>query len=236
MGDEDQPNLGLQVAHTRAENSGAAAIEADAARVAKVGATAATVEAAMKDLAEQLVGDEDEPEQQSLMLDEIDERQALFSGPVRHVADKIDASRRGRGRPKGSQNKASAEFRDVLMRMGYRHPGLNLAAAANADPAALAIELGSLRAPPAGMEAHDWLRVLVEIGYVDRNVAVALMVKARELIDKANAELLPYFESKVPTKIAVDKRVKGFMFIGDMTAAVQSERSTLDLTKFDEPT
>ncbi len=242
MGSGEGENLGLPGAHTAPDFSGAAgerlasaAVEVDQARAAKVGAVKATVEAAIGDLVGQLTGG-DEGEQASLLLDEIDEQQALFRGPVRHVADTIDAARRGRGRPKGSQNKASAEFADTLMRMGYRHPGLNLAAMANADPAALAIELGGLRSPPDGMAAHDWLRVLVEIGYVGRDDVFQLMAKAHDLVGKANAELMPYFESKAPTKVNVDKKsVLGVMVIGDMAALERSERKTLDLTKFDTP-
>jgi len=235
MTSDDSENLGLPGAHTPPENSGAAAVEVDQERAAKVGAVKATVEAAIGDLVGQMAGG-DEAEQASLMLDEIDEQQALFKGPVRHVANTIDAARRGRGRPKGSQNKASAEFADTLMRMGYRHPGLNLAAMANADPAALAIELGGLRPPPDGMEAHDWLRVLVEIGYIGRDDVFQLMAKAHDLVGKANAELMPYFESKAPTKLDVAKKsVLGVMVIGDMAQPDLSERKTLDLTKFDAP-
>ncbi|MFN7010048.1 MAG: hypothetical protein ACK4PN_08445 [Allorhizobium sp.] len=255
MSGGNDENLGLPGAHTAAENfagSGEArqasagerqalgderqASAVDQAKAAKVGAVRATVEAAIGDLVGQMTT-ATEPEQASLMLDEIDEQQALFKGPVRHVANTIDAQRRGRGRPKGSQNKASAEFRDVLMRMGYRHPGLNLAAMANADPAALAIELGVLPDVPEGMDAMTWLGKMVLAGAVKRDLAVQLMTKAQELIARANAELLPYFESKAPTKLDVAKKaVLGVMVIGDMAPPDLSERKTLDLTKFDEPT
>lgn len=230
----DGENLGLPGAHTAAENSGAAAVEVDQARAAKVGAVKATVEAAIGDLVGQMAGG-DEGEQASLMLDEIDEQQALFKGPVRHVANTIDAARRGRGRPKGSQNKASAEFRDVFMRMGHRHAGLNLGAVANADPAALAIELGVLPEPPEGIDAYAWLRCLVEKGVLSRGDASALMDKAYSHLVRANAELMPYFESKAPTKVNVDKRLMGVMLIGDMASPDRSERKALDLTQFDAP-
>ncbi|MCF1478149.1 hypothetical protein FS782_13820 [Agrobacterium vitis] len=226
MDDGKGENSGLFGAHTPGENPAAA----------KVGAVKAAVADAMGDLAARLTGQEDEAEQPSLMLDEMDEQMALFSGPVRHVANQIDIARRGRGRPKGSQNKSSREFADVLQRMGYRHPGLNLAAMANADPAALALELGLWPDPPEGVAAHEWLAKMVLTGVVKRDDAVAMMVKAQDIIGKANAELLPYFESKAPTKLNVDKKsVMGIMFIGDMEAPKADKSDILDLTKFPDP-
>lgn len=218
MADEDRQNLGLYEAHTPAENSGAAALEVDQARAAKIGSAKAATEAAMADLAA-LVTAEDEAEQPSLMLDEADEQLALFAGPVKHVASAIDASRgRGRGRPKGSQNKANAEFREVLMRMGYRHPGLNLAALANADPVELAKELSV-------DQIKDGVRWLVGCSPYD----------AMELIRKANAELLPYFESKRPTEIKVDKNVRGVMFVGDFDTRRGDDEGVIDITKAPSP-
>lgn len=238
---ENGQNLGLPVAHTPAENSAAAGAiggaDLDQERAAKVGSVKAMAEAALGDLVGQMAAREDEAEQASLMLDEADEQLALFRGPVRHVADQIDRSRKGPGRPKGSKNKASAEFAEVLQRMGYRHPGLNLAAMANAEPAALAIELGLLPDVPEGWDAYEWLRALVRDSKVNEGEARALMAKAYEILGRANAELLPYFVSKAPTKLDVDKKqVLGVMVIGDMTAGHQSERSTIDITKVDAPT
>jgi hypothetical protein len=232
--------LGLPVAHTPAENSAAAApiggADLDQERAAKVGSVKAMAQAALGDLVGQMTAREDEAEQASLMLDEADEQLALFRGPVRHVADQIDRSRKGPGRPKGSKNKASAEFAEVLQRMGYRHPGLNLAAMANAEPAALAIELGLLPDAPDGIEPHVWLRQLITEGKVTEPVARDLMDKAYGILGRANAELMPYFESKAPTKLNVDKKqVLGVMVIGDMTVGQQSERSTIDVTKVDAP-
>ncbi len=131
MSGQSGENQGLGDTH-RPENFG----PENSSRAAKIGSGKASVEAAMSDLVGGLaVADGEQP---SLMLDEIDEQMALFGGPVKHVADQI-AGARGRGRPKGSPNKNG--FRDVLLRMGYRHPGLNLAAIANATPEGLAREL-----------------------------------------------------------------------------------------------
>ncbi|MVA23209.1 hypothetical protein V6582_17925 [Agrobacterium vitis] len=224
MDDGKGENSGLFGAHTPGENPAAA----------KVGAVKAAVADAMGDLAARLTGQEDEAEQPSLMLDEMDEQMALFSGPVRHVANQIDIARRGRGRPKGSQNKSSREFADVLQRMGYRHPGLNLAAMANADPAALALEL-------AGFECGEHeplavLRAMVDAGRISRDQAIGLMDSAMGYVLKANAELLPYFESKAPTKLNVDKKsVMGIMVIGEMEAPKADKSDILDLTKFPAP-
>lgn len=232
---EDQQNKGLPEAHTPAENSGAAAIDPDPARAAKVGSTKATVETAMAGLAQQLLQDADEPGQPSLMLDEIDEQQSLFAGPVRHVAETIASARNGRGRPKGSQNKANAEFRDTLMRMGYRHPGLNLAALANADPAALALEMGALPPPPTGTSAHDWLASLVLANGMKRETAIGLLDAAQGLILKANAELMPYFEAKRPQQINVESRTLGVMMIGEMKTERPDDGAVMDLTRTDKP-
>ncbi|MCF1468509.1 hypothetical protein FS764_16500 [Agrobacterium vitis] len=224
MDDGKGENSGLFGAHTPGENPAAA----------KVGAVKAAVADAMGDLAARLVGQEDEAEQPSLMLDEMDEQMALFSGPVRHVANQMDIARRGRGRPKGSQNKSSREFADVLQRMGYRHPGLNLAAMANADPAALAVELAGFEC--GEREPLAALRALKEAGKITTDEVMKLMDSAMGYVLKANAELLPYFESKAPTKLHVDTPpTMGIMFIGDMEAPKADKSDILDLTKFDAP-
>jgi hypothetical protein len=190
-GEGDFP--GLSGAHTPPDP----AIEPDPDRAAKIGSTRATVEAAMADLVAG-GGRASEPEQAELMLDEMDETAALFSGPVRHVADMVKAAR-GRGRPKGSPNRNG--FRDVLLRMGYRHPGLNLAAIANADPEQLAREL-----------------------LCERTDAMGYIIKA-------NAELLPYFESRRPQQIELDERVRGIMIIGQMPGGEGGrDDSVIDLT------
>lgn len=221
MTDENSQNLGLPGAHSRAEKISGATVEADQARATKVGSVKATAEAALSDLAQQLTGEDEDADQLPLMLDEMDAQHCLFGGPVKHVADKIDASRRGPGRPKGSQNKASREFADVLQRMGYRHPGLNLAAIANADPAELADQLSrTIIDPTTNEKIHQLCSPETALGF----------------IAKANAELLPYFESKAPTKVNVDKTMRlGVMVIGDMPAPQGNERTTIDLISFPEP-
>lgn len=222
MADENRRNQGLSEAHPPAENSAgpaAAGLEVDADRAAKVGSTRATTEAAMAGLPQQLAGDQEEAEQPSLMLDEMDEQLALFSGPVRHVAETIAAQRKGPGRPKGSQNKASARFAETLQRMGYRHPGLNLAALANADPKQLAAELS--------VHERDKDGALWVTG--------CSLKEAMDLILKANAELMPYFESKAPTQVAVNKQVMGVMVIGEMPQAKADDKGVMDLTRVDAP-
>lgn len=208
MAEADDENQGLLEAHT----------QPDPERAAKIGSTRAQTEAAMADLGRQLASP-DEADQPSLMLDEMDEQLALFRGPVAHVANAIDASR-GRGRPKGSQNKANAEFRDVLMRMGYRHPGLNLAALANADPVTLARELS--------VDEQD-----KETGIIWR--VGCSPFEAMKLIEKANAELLPYFESKRPTEIKVDKKVMGVMIVGEMKVDRDDDSGVIDVTRAPAP-
>lgn len=216
MSDESGENDLLRGAHAGEKSGGAV----DQARADKVGATRATVEAAMADLVG-AIARPGEAEQPSLMLDEVDEQLALFSGPVRHVAEKLDEARRVRGRPKGSQNKNS--FRDTLLRMGYRHPGLNLAAIANADPMELAAELSQPYMPLKGPNAGR----LVE--------ASVTPAEALGLILKANAELLPYFEGKAATEINVNTKQLGVLVIGDMRTESGPDGGYLSLTDVAKP-
>lgn len=206
------------------EGTHAGEISPDPARAAKVGVTAATVEAAIGDLAASMAAPA-EAEQASLMLDEMDEQMALFSGPVKHVANVITASR-ARGRPKGAPNKNA--FRDVLLRMGYRHPGLNLAALANADPLKLAIELAALNVQIDGVTI-DNSKVMT------RGELSGLVEAAQGLILKANAELMPYFEGKAAQQLDVNIRQLGMMLIGDMGTELKSDDDVLSLTNVAKP-
>ncbi|MQB43378.1 hypothetical protein [Rhizobium sp. ICMP 5592] len=227
-GDEGE-NLGHPVAHTPGENA------ENSERAAKIGATRATTEAAMAGLA-QAIAPEAEPEQQSLLLDEIDDQQCLFRGPVKHVASTLEAANRARGRPKGSQNKASKEFAQTLMRMGFKHPGLNLAALANADPVALALELACI--PIVGSSTPDEaMTSAILVGLLKRDDVITLMDKAHGMIRTANAELLPYFESKKPQpKDPGDNdRPLGVMVISQMNIVQADDKRTIDITRFDTP-
>lgn len=216
MSGDDSENQGLFEAHPPAENS---AIAADPERAAKIGSTRATVEASMSDLQQQLMPQQAEPEQQSLLLDEADEA-CLFKGPVRHVAETIANHRRGRGRPPGSQNKASREFAETLLRMGFKHPGIALAELASADPVQLADELTrKLKDETTGTTSFQECTPL----------------DALQLILKANAELLPYFQSKAAQKVELNKTVQGVMLIGDMKTEGPVATAIMDLTRFDEP-
>lgn len=227
MSDENERNQGLREAHPPADFSGAGAgLDVDPDRSAKVGATRAITEAAMTGLAQQLATAEPEAEQPSLMFDQ-DEPGCLFAGPVRHVANIRDAAKRGRGRPPGSQNKRSTDLANYLLSMGYRDPALNLADLANADPAALALELGAIEVNPA-MTAAEQLRDLVKNAKLTQQQVVFLIEKAYAMIDDANAELMPYFHAKRPQAIQVDKNVRGFMVFGEMPEA-ERRSETLDL-------
>lgn len=215
MADGEGPNQTLEGAHTPPENSGAAAIDQE--RAAKIGSGKAGVEAAIADFVQGAAAHE--AEQLPMMLDEQDEQMALFAGPVAHVAS-IRTEARGRGRPKGSQNRANAEFRDIYLRMGYRHPALNLADIANANPAQL---------------ADDLSRVIRDPDTNEKIVQLCSPEAALAMIQKANAELLPYFESKRPTEIKVDKRVLGVMVIGDMPSAPADDDDVVSLTQHPKP-
>lgn len=197
------------------EGTHAAEISPDPERAAKVGVTAATVEAAIGDLAAQLA-QPDQAEQSSLMLDEMDEQMALFNGPVKSVAN-IRQAARGRGRPKGSTNKNA--FRDVALRMGYRHPGLQLLDIASADPVELAKELGVWKISTDGKLIGNGCTPL----------------EALQLILKANAELLPYFEGKAAQQIDVNIKQLGLMVIGRMDTDQGGDDKVMDLTNVPSP-
>lgn len=155
MADDLVDKMGRNEAHTpgapeisegKQRDQAGMSIEVDPARANKIGSGKATVEAAMADLVQQLAP-VDEVEQLDLVLDD---HQSLFAGPVKHVAETL-AGARGRGRPKGSQNKNT--FRDTLLRMGFQHPGIALAQLANSDPELLARELSCTR-----LEAMELIR------------------------------------------------------------------------------
>lgn len=228
---DDPANSGLHGAHTGAENP---ALEVDEARAAKVGTVKATAEAAMAGLAGRLGGD-DEAEQHELLLADPDEEFVLFKGPVRHVANLRDAAKRGRGRPAGSKNRASTDLASYLLSMGYRDPALNLADLANADPLALALELAGLE-PRSDIGSADHLALAIQAGLLKRDQVLAVINNAQGLVLKANAELLPYFHSKRPTEIKVDKRVLGVMMIGDMPGETASDEQTIDITRAESQT
>ncbi|TYC51630.1 hypothetical protein FMN50_20330 [Rhodobacterales bacterium] len=175
MADDDR-NETIAGAHTPR------GLEPDAEKSAKVGDQTAFAQAALDDLAGQI-----QPEADPEPSDLFDDEPSLFSGPVAHVAETF-AENKGRGRPRGSKNKANQQFRDTLLRMGYRHPGLNLADLANADPHKLAAELSRPYTAKSGPRKGE----LVE--------ASCTPAEALELIRKANVELMPYFESKRPTE------------------------------------
>lgn len=243
MSDENEQNQGLQVAHTpggSAENPGARGeaeqLSIDPARAAKVGSAQAVAEAAMAELAEQIRQDKAEPEQASLLLAHPDDARCLFGGPVRHVANMMDAAKRGRGRPKGSQNKRSPDLANYLLSMGYRDPALNLADLANADPLGLAVEMLALDLPEAeGYSPQQKLHAAVQAGVIEREALGKITEKAFKLMKEANAELLPYFHSKRPTEIHVEERQLGVMIIGEMQAERADDDGTISLTNVAKP-
>lgn len=175
-------------------------LEPDADLAAKIGDAAALGSAVLDDLAGQVQAGDD-PAQSTLFEDE----ECLFAGPVKHVADTFEAAK-GRGRPRGSKNKANQQFRDYLLKSGYRHPGLNLADLANARPASLAAELG------------------------------CKPKEALDLIVKANDVLMPYFESKRPTEVQVEARALGVLVIKDGDGGPSETGSSSDFKTIEHET
>lgn len=188
MADDEGADLTLDGAHTRAA----------AAREARAGAERVLVDDSMAELAALIGGQGEAGEQLSLPVADDDEG-PLFAGPVKHVADQL-AARGGRGRPKGSKNRANQLFRDYITARGYRHPGLNLADLANANPAQLARELSCGRA------------------------------EAMHLIVRANVELLPYFESRRPQEVNVSTQSLGVLVVRTSGAAADDGAKRIDLT------
>lgn len=226
MSDENQQNQGLPEAHSRPEIS--------AERAAKVGSSAALAETVMADLAQSLADGHEEPEQQSLLLADPDGDHCLFGGPVKHVASIMDTAKRARGRPKGAQNRRSADLANYLLTMGYRDPALNLADLANASPVALAVELACLPAVP-NATPELLMEAALKAGLLDRDQVVKIMSKAYDMIEDANSELMPFFHAKKPQEIHVSKQVMGVMIVGDMPTERRDEGSMMNLTAVEAP-
>lgn len=123
----------------------------------------------------------------------------LFDGPVAHVANTLRANP-GRGRPKGSANKRTVQMRDTLLKMGFQHPMMNLAALANANASELSAELSCDK------------------------------LDAMKLIQRANEELLPYFESKRPLEVDVRETRLGVLVVGELSAGTPGHGEYLSLT------
>lgn len=226
MSAEDEQNQGLKEAHTPPEIS--------AERAAKVGSAAALTEVAMAGLAQAVAGEREEPDQPSLLLADPDGDHCLFGGPVRHVASIMDTAKRARGRPKGSQNRRSADLANYLLTMGYRDPALNLADLANADPLALAVEMAALPTVE-GATPQQLLNAAISAGTLDRLEAAKIAERAFNMVSDANSELLPYFHAKKPQEVHVSKQVMGVMVIGEMPTERRDDKNTFDLTAVDAP-
>ncbi|NDV87050.1 hypothetical protein GTW51_10085 [Aurantimonas aggregata] len=158
----------------------------------------ATVDQAAADLAAQLEGADDGDDADLFGV-------SLFAGPVSYVADTIEGAK-GRGRPKGASNKRTTAMRNYLLAKGYRHPMENLAAIASANPMDLAAELSTPYRAKSGPREGE---------LVEESCTPA---EALAMILKANAELLPYFESKRPVEIDVTERRLGVLLVGDLAA------------------
>lgn len=158
---DDTENQRIAGAHTRSD------LEPEPEKSARVGDQTAVAQAALDDLASQI-----QPEADPSPPDLFDEEQCLFKSPVKHVAEVLDTPK-GRGRRKGSKNKANQNFRNYLAARGTRHPGLVLADIASASPEQLAKELGCTKK------------------------------EAMDLIISASDKLLPYVESKRPVEVDV---------------------------------
>lgn len=193
---------GIAGAHTRGDGGDAAALGdggvvlgdvaagGAAAEAIADGAAAVTgavgVDAAAADLARLLAADA-APGDQGELLDDLPDQ-------MPEATRNRLAAKRGRGRPPGAANRRSERMRDYLLRQGFTHPMVGLAATASARPEELAAELGCDR------------------------------LEAAELIRRCQADLLPYFESKAPVQVTVDREERHLFVVGhiDMTPPADS--------------
>lgn len=87
------------------------------------------------------------------------------------AAGEAAPGRAGPGRPPGAPNKRTGKLKDWILALGYRHPAVVLAELASAEVGDLAKALACKK------------------------------LEAAELKRKAAIDLLPYFESKMPTTV-----------------------------------
>lgn len=134
---------------------------------------------------------------------------------VGRAAEQINAVRRARGRPAGTQNKRNSEVFDYLEARGFKQPEVQLMEIISADPRVLAAALAGPDAKPENVSFDRALDVL--------KVQVA-----------AARELMPYkFAKRHEAKVTHEGRV-GIFVAGQLsvqqTDALMQQGQMVDIT------
>lgn len=132
--------------------------------------------------------------------------------PVAATRSRLEAPR-GRGRPFGAGNKRSEVLREQLLKMGFAHPLITLAAIASATPDEVAAEM------VGGMDKLEGL---------PRKLRVDVGKAAVKAISDAADKLAPYFEAKRPQQIDVKTDARHLFVVGKLDT-VTAEKAAFSL-------
>ena len=162
---------------------------------------------AMVDQAKGMLADAAEQEEQLELLEPLtaqdieDARERLGAGAGKVAV--LSEARRGRGRPKGVQNRRTEDFRRYIQRFG-QHPAITLMQIQSTPAEELVAQSSLIDTPKRQMSLHD---------------AQSLRVRCAEA-------LLPYLESKQP--VAVDATIRGVIVIDEFMSGDRGPVVTID--------
>jgi len=162
---------------------------------------------AMVDQAKELLADAAEQEEQLDLLEPLTvsdieaARERLGAGAGKVAV--LQEARRGRGRPKGVQNRRTQDFKRYIQRFG-QHPAITLMQLQNTATEELVALSSLIDTPKRQMSVHD---------------ALSIRVRAAEA-------LLPYLESKQP--VAVDATIRGVIVVDEFGSPDRPPTVTID--------
>ena len=142
---------------------------------------------------------------------------------VGRAAEQLNAQRRARGRPAGTQNKRNSEVFDYLEARGFKQPELHMAEIISADPVQLSAALAmSTTYGPVGVPP-TWL-----------------VLEIMKLQAKCAADLLPYkFAKRHEAKVMHEHKL-GIMIGGTLstqqTEALLAQGQMVDITGYSDTT
>jgi hypothetical protein len=162
---------------------------------------------AIVDSGKALLADAAEQEEQLELLEPLtaedieaaQERLGMSAGKVAVLRE----ARRGRGRPKGVQNRRTEDFRRYLLRFG-QHPAITMMQIQSTPAEELVAQSSLIDVPKRQMSLHD---------------AQSLRVRCAEA-------LLPYLESKQP--VAVDATIRGVMVVEEFGSGHRAPGVVID--------
>lgn len=162
---------------------------------------------AVVDQAKAMLADAADQEEQldllePLTADDIEAARKRLGAGAGKVAVLREA-RRGRGRPKGVQNRRTEDFRRYLLRFG-QHPAITMMQIQSTPAEELVAQSSLIDTPKRQMSLHD---------------AQSLRVRCAEA-------LLPYLESKQP--VAVDATIRGVMVVEEIGSGQTGPVVTID--------